>query len=199
MKGETYFTPQRNTPCIPQTSTTGMGCQSCDALVCCEYLSMTMNGRQLSHDAEGIFHMIAQRSGRGGTMNDAKCKRGLRVPSASITLVTTRAFSTKGGQVPARQRYYTSSVAQPFSRLRYRQRGQTELKHPCMLNKACALAALHTHTPLGSPLSAVCLPRLSPWVSRSDVSCVGVFGWRPLASSLRWCGAAALLMLHKLC
>lgn len=79
-------------------------------------------------------------------MNDAKCKRGLRVPSASITLVTTSVFSTKGGQVAARQRYHSSSIARPFSRLRHRQRGQMGLRHACLLNKACALAALHAHT-----------------------------------------------------
>lgn len=117
-------------------------------------------------------------------MNDAKCKRGLRVPSASITLVATSVFSTKGGQVAARLCNHSSSVAWPFSRLRHRQRGQTGLRHPCLLNKACALAALHAHTHRRDMF-------VYPSVSRSDVSCVGVFGWRPLASSLRWCGAAA--------
>lgn len=84
-------------------------------------------------------------------MNDAKWKRGLRVPSASITLVTTSAFATKGGQVRASHRYHVSSVVRPCSRHRYRQRGQTETSHPRLLNKACDLAALHTHDTTGIP------------------------------------------------
>lgn len=48
---------------------------------------------------------------QGKVMNDAKCKRGLTVPSASITLVTTSAFTTKGGQVQARKCYHISSCS----------------------------------------------------------------------------------------
>lgn len=95
-------------------------------------------------------------------MNDAKWKRGLRVPSASITLVATSAFATKGGQVRASHRYHVSSVVQPSSRHRYRQRGQTEISHPCLLNKAWHLAALHTHDTTGiSGLECLFSPALS--------------------------------------
>lgn len=60
----------------------------------------------------------------GGTMNDAKCKRGLRVPSASITLVTASVFSTKRGQLRASHCYHISSFMWPFSRYRYRRYGE---------------------------------------------------------------------------
>lgn len=112
-------------------------------------------------DAGGIFHTKAQLSA-GGSMNDAKWKRGLRVPSASIALVTTSAFATEGGQVRARPRYHSSSLVRPFSQHRSRRRGQTEISHPRLLNKACAPAALHTHGTTGvSGLRCLFTPALT--------------------------------------
>lgn len=62
----------------------------------------------------------------------------------------------------ASQRYHISSVVRPFSQHRYRQRGQTEINHPCLLNKACALAALHTHNTMGiSGLDCLFTPALT--------------------------------------
>lgn len=101
--------------------------------------------------------MCVAESRPGGTMNDAKCKRGLRVPS--ITLATTSVFATEGGQVRASHRYHISSAVRPFSQHRYRQRGQTEISHACLLNKACALAALHTHDTAG--ISCLLTPALT--------------------------------------
>lgn len=62
----------------------------------------------LSSRGSGVYELRPQ---SGETMNDAKCKRGLTVPSASITLVTTSAFTTKGGQVQASKCYRISSCS----------------------------------------------------------------------------------------
>lgn len=68
------------------------------------------HGTVLSSRGSGVY---AQRpvGESGEAMNDAKCKRGLTVPSASITLVTTSAFATKGGQVQASKCYRISSCS----------------------------------------------------------------------------------------
>lgn len=197
MKGETYFTSQRNAPCFPQTSTAGTRSPSCDASLGREYLRMTRAGdesammlREYPHDG--------REGGGGGTMNDAKCKRGLRVPSASITLVTTNVFSTKGGQVAARQRYHCSSVVRPFSRLRHRQRGRTGLRHPCLLNKACALAALHAHTHRRDVFVYPGFRPRSADPTFPSLVCLAGGRWRPLSGGVGQ-QSPPPSVLHQLC
>lgn len=93
-------------------------CPSCDVCLTLRIFEHDKTGKWASHDTERIFSMMAQQlcvwaetlpGLEGGMMNDAKRKRA---PSAFITLVTVSAFTTKGGQVQARN--CDCSVVWPF-------------------------------------------------------------------------------------
>lgn len=171
------------------------------------------HGKVLSSRGSGVYELRPQ---SGEAMNDAKCKRGLTVPSASITLVTTSAFTTKGGQVQASKCYripfalcypallFCCLALQPTSlssvQKEVRQAGISRL---CMLTKlfvlpACSAYLPHPHVLRSQPFV---YPSLTLGQQNGHFLCICVFvclcvySWQQFLSFLWWSHSVVCLML----